>query len=253
MSMVYSDFVSATADLLILLPTITSAAAANPSSDPNYNTILPRAIEYAEQRMYRELDLMQTFTTATATTTANTRSLNIPGNLIVMNSAYIITPAGAAATDSNAVRNPLQRISVDGINFIWPSGQQTAGTGAIPRYFASQSDTAIALAPAPDNTYTVEFYGTARPTPLSSTNTSTILTTYLPDVFLACSMVFFSGYQRDFGAQSDNPQMALSWEAQYQALKGSATEEIARAKSQSEQWGPYSPPKVATSVTRGQA
>ena len=246
----YSNFCSAVGDLLIV--PITSPTTASPSSDPNFNTILPRAIEYAEQRMYRELDLMQTFTSAQVPTTANVRSINVPASMIVLNSLYVITPAGASKDDVGAVRNVVLRTSIDGLNFIWPSGQSTAGTGVIPKYFATQTDVAIAMAPAPDGVYNVEFYGTFRPTPLSASNTTTTLTTYLPDVFLACSMIFFSGYQRDYGAMSDDPKMAQSWETQYQTLKASATEEIARAKSQSSLWAPFSPAKVATATTRGQ-
>ena len=33
-------------------------------------------------------------------------------------------------------------------------------------------------------------------------------------------MIYVSAYQRDFGRQSDDPQMALSYESQYQALLG---------------------------------
>lgn len=248
MSMTYANFVSATADLLILLPTITDPTLSAPSTDVNYNTILPRAIEYAEQRMYRELDLMQTFTSATATTAANNRTIAIPGSLIVLNSLYIITPAGAHKDDANAQRNLLLRTTIDAVNFVWPQGQ---ATGVLPKYFATQSDVNVVIAPPPDGTYDLEFYGTVRPAPLSSTNTTTILTTYLPDVFLACAMVFFSGYQRDFGSQSDDPQLAQSWETQYQLLKSSAGEEISRAKSQSALWSPFSTTKIATAVTRG--
>lgn len=249
MAMNYSSFVEAAADLLILLPTITNSASATPSTDDNFNTILPRAIEYAEQRMYRELDLMQTFTTATTVTTAELRTYAIPDDLIVLNSLYIITPAGAAANDPGAQRNVLLRTTIDALNFVWPQGQST---GDLPKYFATQADTSIHIAPAPDNEYTLELYGTYRPDPLSASNTTTILVQYIPDVFLACAMVFFSGYQRDFGAQTDDPKLAQSWEAQYQMLKTSASDEISRAKSQSNIWSPFSPPKLATSFARGQ-
>ena len=248
--MIYSDYVNAIADLLILLETITAPTSATPSTDPNFNTILPRAIEYAEQRMYRELDIMQATVEATATTTANLRTVTIPTNLIVVNSAYVVTPAGAAPTASNAKRNYLTRLSKDGINLLWPQGQVSDNN--VPLYWATQNNITADVAPTPNGTYNVLFYGVARPTALSASNTSTILTTYLPDLFVACSMVFLTGYQRDFGAQSDDPRMALSWEAQYQTLKGSATDEIARAKSQSQQWDAFSDATKATGVNRGQ-
>ena len=72
--------------------------------------------------------------------------------------------------------------------------------------------------------------GTIRPNPLSNTNTTTFLTTYLPDAFIAASMIFASGYMRDFGSQSDNPAQAQSWEAQYENLIKSAGAEEVRKK-----------------------
>jgi hypothetical protein len=88
----------------------------------------------------------------------------------------------------------------------------------------------IILGPAPSAPYNIEILGTIRPVPLSPTNSQTFLTQYLPDLFTAASMVFMSGYQRDFGSQSDNPQQAQSWENQYQLLFKSANAEEMRKR-----------------------
>ena len=88
----------------------------------------------------------------------------------------------------------------------------------------------IIVGPWPDAAYRVEVVGTIRPNPLSNTNTTTFLTTYLPDAFIAASMIFASGYMRDFGSQSDNPAQAQSWEAQYENLIKSAGAEEVRKK-----------------------
>lgn len=247
--MVYSEYVTAVANLLILLETITNASTATPSSDANFNSILPRAIEYAEQRMYRELDLIQTVTSTTASTTANSRSVTIPAGYIDVQSVWCITPAGSAPTDPTAARAPLVRLTVEGLNMFWPQGQST--NNIQPKYYANLDNSTIYIAPPSPSLFTLEFFGTKRPAALSATNTSTILTTYIPDIFVACSMVFFSGYQRDFGAQASDPQMAVSWEAQYQTLKGSAQEEIARMKSEAEMWDTFSDAGKATSNTGG--
>jgi hypothetical protein len=53
---------------------------------------------------------------------------------------------------------------------------------------------------------------------------------------MAASMVFGSGYMRNFGAQADNPQMSQSWETQYQLLKQSANAEAARQKFAGWDW-----------------
>ena len=60
------------------------------------------------------------------------------------------------------------------------------------------------------------------------------------------SMIYISAYQRNFGRQSDDPQMAQSYEAQYNALlKGAAVEE-ARKKFEAAAWSSQSPAVVAT-------
>jgi hypothetical protein len=60
------------------------------------------------------------------------------------------------------------------------------------------------------------------------------------------SMIFISGYQRNFGRQSDDPQMAQSYETQYMTLLKGATVEEFRKKYQSSGWTSMSPSPVAT-------
>jgi hypothetical protein len=93
-----------------------------------------------------------------------------------------------------------------------------------------------AVGPCPDQAYNVEVYGTYRPATLSATNPNTPLTVLLPDLFLAASMIFMSGYQKNFGAQADDPKMAASWESQYEKLMMGATSEEFRKKFQSSTW-----------------
>jgi hypothetical protein len=107
------------------------------------------------------------------------------------------------------------------------------------------------VGPWPDNNYTVEIVGTIRPASLSDVNTETFISLYLPDLMIMASMIYVSGYQRNFGRQSDDPQMAQSYESQYQALLGPAVVEEARKKFQSGAWSSMSP-AVAATPTRGQ-
>jgi len=115
----------------------------------------------------------------------------------------------------------------------------------LPTQYALLSDTAVKLGPAPDNTYTAEFVGIIRPAPLSPTNTTTYLSTNLPDLFLAASMIFGAGYQQNFGAQADNPQSAQSCESTYQNLKQGVQLEDLRQKAQSASWSNYTPSPIA--------
>lgn len=78
----------------------------------------------------------------------------------------------------------------------------------------------------------------------------TFISEYLPDLLIMASMVYISAYQRNFGRQSDDPQMAQSYENQYQLLLRSAGVEEARKKFEAGGWSSQSPSSVAT-PTRG--
>jgi hypothetical protein len=92
--------------------------------------------------------------------------------------------------------------------------------------------------------------GTYRPNSLSSTNTTTFISLYLPDVFIMASMIYISAYQRNFGRANDDPQMAVSYESQYQALLKSALVEEARKTFEASGWSSQAPATVA-SPSRG--
>lgn len=223
---------------------ITSAGSAAPSSDPNFNAILPRAIEQAEQRLYRELDLITTQTAQTASLTSGSRNVAIPGGILILHELNVVTPAATAP--DQGTRNPVQRVSLAFLNAAAPTAAAVLGSPSVPRYYALLDDVDVRLGPAPDAAYEAEFIGVIRPAPMTAANPTTWLGTNLPDVLLAGIAVFMAGYQRDFGAQSDDPRMALSWEAAFQELKKSAVTEEQRRKAQSVAWQPYSPAPLAT-------
>jgi hypothetical protein len=170
---------------------------------------------------------------------------------MICQSINIVTPA--ATSDPNlGIRNPIERVSVDFLNATWPSA---TGSG-VPKYYAimgaptlSSTITAgplnIMFGPFPDAAYTAEIIGTVRPSPLSATNPTTFLSTTMPDLFLAASMVWGFGYQRDFGAQADDPATAQSWEHQYESLRiGIDVEEMRKNRFVS--WSSYHPTRLPT-------
>lgn len=85
---------------------------------------------------------------------------------------------------------------------------------------------------------------------IAATNDTSFISTYLPDVMIMASMIYISAYQRNFGRINDDPQMAQTYESQYQALLRGAGIEEARKKFQAGAWTAYSPATVA-SPTRG--
>src|SRR5262249_51920914 len=147
--------------------------------------------------------------------------VSIPVDRITEGGQTRITQSGDTRSIQTTSRQALVPVSKEYINFTWPADTPLT-TPSIPTMFAMLTDQTIITAPPPDQPYGVEVVGTVRPLALSAANTSTLLTTFLPDVFLAASMIFASGFQKNFGSQSDNPQMAQSWETQYQSLKSSA-------------------------------
>lgn len=218
MSLTYTTYVAALQNI-----------AVEPASgvDTNFQNILPSVIDYAEGRIYRELDLLTTVTTDTSKSfTAGNRALTLPTSprFVVAQQFNVITPA--ATLPASGTRNPMQPVSREYLDFVWPSA---TGTGR-PTSYAMLTDQSIIVGPWPDAAYVVEIVGTVRPAPLSPTNTTTYLSLYLPDLLIAASMVYVAGFQRDFGAQSDDPKLAQSWENQYQLLKGSAATEEMRKK-----------------------
>jgi hypothetical protein len=110
--------------------------------------------------------------------------------------------------------------------------------------------TDVLVGPAPDDTYNVEVIGTVNPTPLSAANTTTYLTLYLWDLFVAASMVFMTGFQKNFGSQADDPKMAVSWESTYKTLFQSADLVDSRQRFAAASWTSAQPENFA-SAQRG--
>jgi hypothetical protein len=216
-------------------------------TDVNYVAILPMMITYAENRMYRDLDFLFTSTSITGYAVTNgSRQISIPdGTIVVSEQINLITPSGTSSPDAGT-RVPLLPTTKEYLDAVYGSSQYTGQ----PQYFAPFNDNLFLVGPFSNATYFVEIVGTYRPASLSSTNTTTFISLYLPDVFIMASMIYISAYQRNFGRQSDDPQMAQSYEAQYQALlKGAAVEE-ARKKFEAAAWSSQSPATVS-SPTRG--
>lgn len=206
------------------------------ATDVDFPTIIPAIINYAEMRIYRELDLISTITRDTSTSlTTGSQNAAFSNTFVVIQGVNLLTPA--AALPDVAARVPLISVSKEVLYALWGN---PALTGP-PTMYAMVDQWNALLGPSPDNTYNVEVYGTIRPAPLSVDNPDTFLTTYIYDLFLAASMVFVSGYMRNFGAQTSDPAMSSSWEAQYQALKASVDLEELRKKSWGDAWTALSP------------
>lgn len=208
--------------------------------------ILPMAITYAENRMCRDLDFLEFSDTSVPQMTAGTRSVTMTaGTFVVIEQANVITPSTQSNPDAAAAtRNPCLPATKEFLDAVY--GSNAVASRGMPTFFTAFNDNQLLFGPVPDQNYYVEVVGVIRPASLSSTNTTTFISTYLPDLMIMAAMIYVSGYQRNFGRQSDDPQMAVSYESQYKTLLQGATVEEARKKFEASGWTSHAPSPVAT-------
>lgn len=237
MALTYSSYVQQIATMAVI-----------PSNDTNFTIIIPEMISYAELRMQRDLDFLSTQISTTAYSfTANSNTLTLPTSQFIVPQTVEVVSSG--------VSTPLLPVTKEFIQNVYGSGSTTG----LPQYFAVYGgDTAttgntsqyMIVGPIPNQSYGTILTGTVRSAPLSASNTTTFISTYLPDMFIMASMIYISAFQRNFGRLNDDPQMAQTYESQYQALKNSALVEENRKKFEASAWSSYSPAPAAT-PTRG--
>lgn len=188
-------------------------------TNANLLLLLQDAIDYGEQRICRELQLITQITSNSAgTATAGNRNFTFPAHFVIAQDINIITPVGAVNADSGK-RNALTRTTKEALDFLWPD---VTGAG-VPIWWAPLTDQSIVMGPWPDQPYHIEVVGTQRPLPLSPSNPTTFISQYLPDLFVMATLVFMSGtLQKNFSATGDEPQGPLTFEKQYQTLAASA-------------------------------
>lgn len=224
-------------------------------TDPAFVTILPQMLTYAENRIYRDLDFLFTSTSVQGyQLLTGSRQLTIPynladgsGNFVVSEQINVITPAGVSDPD-NGTRNPLLPTTKEFLDAVYGASNYTG----LPQYFVPFNDNLFLVGPFPDQNYYVEVVGTYRPVSLSATSIwngavgTTFISTYLPETLIMASMVYISAYQRNFGRMNDDPQMAQSYEGQYQALIKTAMSEENRKKFESAAWSSQANAATAT-------
>lgn len=237
--------------------------------DPNFLAILPMMLNYAELRICRDLDLMFTSVSlhgAGYALTVGNRNLSFSQNLsngtsfVVGEQINLILNATTPTDPDTGTRVPLMPTTKEFLDAVYGSAL-TANRGQ-PKYFAPFNETLFFVGPVPSQSYYVEVVGTIRPASLDTRPVpnpdnllpdplnQTFISEYLPDLLVMASMIYISAYQRNFGKESDDPQMAQSYENQYQLLLKSAVVEEARKKFDAAAWSSQSPATVA-SPTRG--
>lgn len=227
----YTQFVEQIATLAVV-----------PADDTNFVIALPAAIRYAELRMMRDLDFLEFSAVVTAPVTTANRQINIPGSpFVVTEQVNILLPAGSTDPETSE-RSTLTPVTKEFLDAVYGNSSYRG----VPEYYAPFNDNLLLFGPYSDAAYTAEIIGTTHPPTLSASNPNTFISDNLQDLMIMATMVYISGYQRNFGRQSDDPTMAVSYEAQYQTLLKGAGVEESRKKYQAAAWSSEGPSPVAT-------
>lgn len=210
------------------------------SPPPDFAALLPQATSYAEERIFTDIPLLGVRTNnSSLVTTAGNRDVSLSamvnslgGPIIIPEEFYLIIPA--AATPKTGTRVPFIQATPALISTIWPIEAVTIAptlTDYVPRLWALRNDNTIIYAPTADAAYVVDITGLYQPTPISSSNPTTYISTTYPALLEAACMVFLSGWLlHNFGAQGDLPAQAVSHETQYGQLMQSAKAEEMRRR-----------------------
>lgn len=215
------------------------------TNDANFQTMFPTAIDYAEGRIYSDMNLLAAVVTDSSTVlVASNRNFTLPGNAAGtfkgIQHANIITPAGQTSPDLGA-RVALLPVTKDFLDFAYPSSNPVG----VPNFFAPVTQTNYILGPWPDLAYTLEISGNILPNPMSAANPTTFIGNNLSPLLFAACMIWAAGYKMNYGAQAEDPKMASSWEQTYNNLLTNYKIEEVRKRFQGLSWSTQEPSPIA--------
>ena len=153
------------------------------------STITNDFIEHAELRIFRQVDLDVFKKNASATLTASTPFVTMPGTtpttfeFVRFVSIYSASGSLGGLTDNNRI--VLQKKDSSFISEYWPNRTSTG----IPKYYANYDEDSLLLAPTPNAAYTMDLEYNAQPTGLSSSNTTTWVSNNAPELLLYACLV----------------------------------------------------------------
>jgi len=224
--------------------------------DAAFTAIIPQMLNYAELRIQRDLDFLSSQSANTYTLAPGDAVFSIPvDDFFTVQTLEIVQMNGT--TPVNAT--PLVPASKEFIQNVYGGGMANAGT---PKYFAMYGDNwedgqdtfnNVYLGPTPNYAYTLRVTGSSRAPSLYKYASAgvadtayTYISAYYPDMLIMASMIYISAFQRNFSATSDDTEMSMSYEKQYQALRLAAIPDENKRKFQGSSWSSYSTPVAAT-------
>jgi hypothetical protein len=211
---------------------------------PEFTAALPSFITNAEQRIYRKLiPSAASGQNMSLTTTVGRRTIDL-GSMFGQSIhgmpvafQYPMIVEAVAMLHPHALNGQpgwiqFMPTSIEFIDSIWPSPTVVGEPGFPFAYYNMLDDQTMVVAPTPADVYPVRVTGVWRPAGMSAVITETWLSRTFPDLLFKGCMVEATGWMRDYGAQSDDPRMAVSWVAQYQEALQTAMQEEAMRQGQ---------------------
>jgi hypothetical protein len=169
-----------------------------------FATYIPIAIDLAENRLYRDLDLTGVVSYVSIGTSATQYVPKPTGFKTPKSLSYLETYTSASA--SHTRYKPLVFVGETFLMDFW-GDRSITGT---PKYYSSHGETQLIVAPKPVGAATFELAYNGKPTELSSSNTTNYFTRYCPDALFFATM----GEMMVF---AKNTQEIQIWEGKYSA------------------------------------
>jgi hypothetical protein len=214
------------------------------ATDSNFLAQLPFWISAGEDRIWRDLDLLNTYVEDNSSSlSANRRLFTLPtdiGTFQVLATVRIVLPGPPIVT-----LPALAPISREAMDTLYPN-DEAIGSPSIPKFWCPLNQLSILVGPAPDQPYQVKLWGTQRPASLSATNSTTFISTWFPDLFHAAQMILVFAWQRQFAPTGDDVAGAINWNLEYERLLKAANIEEGRKRLESVGWSSKLPAPAAT-------
>lgn len=183
-------------DLNSLVSACKSAAEDTSTEFLDFVTV---AIENAEQRLTRELDIQDLVYTSTVMASTSTPTFAKPsGHLITRYVKYTDPTTGRSTV--------LSRKSESYLDEFWAK-ETSVGT---PRYYSEDSSTSFKIAPCVSTNASVQVKGIRRPAALTSANTSNIFTNVYPDALFYATMLELAIWARNDTLMNNFSQLYIS-------------------------------------------
>lgn len=174
------------------------------TENPNLANLLDTFLDFAESKIYREIDFKHSRLTKTSALTANDPQLTLPTDCYVVRSLQVLTGTSRAF---------LLPKDLSFINEYWPDRTLT-GT---PKFYAWMDNSKLMLAPTPASASSVEMTYSTRPAVMSASNATTTLGDRFPTLMFCGVMLEALAYQKGEVAQLDGtPESPGYWERAYQ-------------------------------------